>query len=74
MSNIDTTQENGVIVMDDITRRNVLEAWQLRKKEIITHPFLEEKVQWGLIPYIQAMLLAIFLRGDLDAYPPFLWK
>jgi CRISPR-associated protein Cas1 len=60
--------------MDDNTRKTVLGAWQERKREQLTHPFLNEKVMWGLVPYIQAMLLARYLRGDLDAYPPFLWK
>ena len=45
-----------------------------KKKEIITHPYLKEKVEWGMVPYIQAMLLARYLRGDLDGYPVFLWK
>jgi CRISPR-associated protein Cas1 len=68
------TQENGSVIMDDATRKKVLGAWQLRKQEIITHPFLGEKIPWGLTPYVQAQLLARYLRGDLDAYPPFLWK
>lgn len=67
-------RENGAVVMDDNTRKTVLGAWQERKREQLTHPFLNEKVMWGLVPYIQAMLLARYLRGDLDAYPPFLWK
>ena len=69
-----TEKENGAILMDDDTRRSVLNAWQLRKQEMLTHPFLEEKISWGLVPYIQAMLLARYLRGDLDGYPPFFWK
>ena len=48
--------------------------WQEKKKEMLTHPYLGEKLPWGMIPYIQALLLARYLRGDLDAYPPFLWK
>ena len=55
-------------------RKVFLSAWQERKRETITHPFLQEKLPWGLVPYVQALLLARFLRGDLDAYPPFLWK
>ena len=54
--------------------RTFLRAWQKRKDDMIQHPFLEEKVEWGLLPYVQALLLARYLRGDLDAYPPFLWK
>lgn len=67
-------KENGAVLMDDETRKAILTAWQSRKQEQITHPFLEEKLEWGLVPYVQAMLLARFIRGDLDAYPPFLWK
>lgn len=67
-------RENGAVIMKDDTRREVLIAWQNRKKEEITHPFLGEKIEIGLIPYVQAMLLARNIRGDLDDYPPFLWK
>ncbi len=67
-------KESGGILMDDDTRKKVLSTWQERKQEMITHPFLKEQVPFGLIPYIQAMLLARFLRGDLDAYPPFFWS
>jgi CRISPR-associated protein Cas1 len=67
-------RENGSVIMDDATRKAVLTAWQERKREQITHPFLNEKMEWGLVPFIQAMLLARYLRGDLDEYPPFLWK
>ena len=55
-------------------KKTIITAWQLRKKEEILHPFLEEKVQIGLIPYLQAQLLARYLRGDLDMYPPFYWR
>ena len=67
-------RENGSVMMDDETRKTVILGWQERKREVITHPFLKEKVEWGLIPFVQASLLARFLRGDLDGYPPFLWK
>lgn len=67
-------KENGAVLMDDETRKIVLVEWQNKKKETLTHPFLKEKVEWGMVPYVQAMLLARYLRGDLDAYPPFLWK
>ncbi|MDP3043870.1 MAG: CRISPR-associated endonuclease Cas1, partial [Bacillota bacterium] len=66
--------ETGAILMDDDTRKKVLVAYQKRKQEEIRHPFLDEKVTVGLLPYIQAMLLARYLRGDLDGYPPFVWK
>ena len=67
-------KENGAVIMDDDTRRTVLSAWQNKKQEKITHPFLNEKVEWGMVPYIQSLLLARYIRGDLDEYPPFMWK
>ncbi|WP_455629054.1 type I-C CRISPR-associated endonuclease Cas1c [Parabacteroides chinchillae] len=60
------------IIMTDSCRKEVLQTWQKRKKEIINHPYLNEKVPIGLLPYVQAMLLARYLRGDLDNYPVFL--
>ena len=67
-------RENGAVYLRDDARKNVLSAWQTRKHEQIVHPILEEKIDWGLVPHAQALLLARFLRGDIDAYPPFLWK
>lgn len=67
-------KENGAVLMDEEVRKRVLTEWQNKKKEVITHPFLKEKVEWGMVPYVQAMLLARYLRGDLDGYPVFLWK
>lgn len=67
-------QESGAVLLTDEGRRRFLSEWQKRKKEIITHPFLEEKIEWGLVPHVQALLLARFLRGDTDGYPPFFWK
>jgi CRISPR-associated protein Cas1 len=69
-----TQKESGGILMDDDTRKTVLSAWQERKKEEIVHPFLKERIPFGLIPHVQALLLARLLRGDLDAYPPFFWN
>jgi len=69
-----TTKESGGVIMSDEMRKNVIASWQKRKQEEINHPFLGEKILIGLIPYAQAMLLARHLRGDLDAYPPFLMK
>ena len=69
-----TKKENGAVLMDDELRKKLLVEWQKKKKETITHPFLKEKVEWGMVPYVQAMLLARYLRGDLDSYPVFLWK
>lgn len=67
-------QENGAVLLTEDGRRAFLHAWQLKKREVITHPFLKEKLSWGLVPYVQALLLARTLRGDLDVYPPFFWK
>lgn len=67
-------KENGAVLMTDDGRRKILTEWQSRKKEMLVHPFLKEKMEWGMVPHIQAMLLSRYLRGDLDAYPPFLWK
>lgn len=69
-----TKKEDGAVLMSDQARKNLLQEWQNKKKEIITHPFLGEKVEWGMIPFVQAMLLARYLRGDLDEYPVFFWK
>lgn len=65
---------SGAIMMTDDARKEILTSWQKRKQEEITHPWLGEKVAVGLLPHIQAQLLARHLRGDLDAYPPFIWK
>ncbi|MDD3767057.1 MAG: type I-C CRISPR-associated endonuclease Cas1c [Eubacteriales bacterium] len=67
-------KENEAVTMKDEGRKTFLSAWQNKKQEKITHPFLEKKVEWGMLPYVQALLLARFLRGDIDAYPPFMWK
>jgi CRISPR-associated protein Cas1 len=66
--------ESGGVVMDDATRKEVLVAYQKRKQEEIQHPFLQERVKFGLVPHLQATLMARFIRGDLDGYPSFLWK
>ena len=60
--------------MDDTTRKLIVAAYQKRKQETVTHPFLNEKMTLGLVPHIQARLLARHLRGDSDVYPPFAWK
>ncbi len=69
-----TRTESGAVTMDDETRREVLVAWQKRKLDEIVHPFLEEKIAMGLLPYVQALLLARHLRGDLKEYPPYFWR
>jgi CRISPR-associated protein Cas1 len=66
--------ESGAVIMDDDTRRKVLKFWQERKKDEIQHPFINEKISIGLLPFVQSLLLARYLRGYLDAYPPFIWR
>ena len=69
-----TQNETGAVFMNEETRKNVLVAYQKRKKAIITHPFLKKKMELGLVFHVQAMLLSRYLRGDMDAYPPFIWR
>ena len=66
--------DSGAVLLTDGGRKKFLQNWQERKRDTITHPYLGEKLPWGLVPYVQALLLARYLRGDLDGYPPFLWK
>lgn len=68
------TRDGGAVLLTDEARRTVLTAWQERKREERQHAFLEEKAPLGLVPYLQAQMLARHLRGDLDAYPPWFWK
>jgi len=65
---------SGAVYLCEKSRKKFLSSWQNRKKEEIMHPFLKEKVEWGLVPYCQALMLVRTIRGDLDNYPPFLWK
>ncbi|PRO67119.1 type I-C CRISPR-associated endonuclease Cas1c [Alkalicoccus urumqiensis] len=67
-------KENHAVLLTEDGRKKVLKAWQEKKQEQITHPFLKEKISWGLVPHAQSLLLARYIRGDLDAYPPFFWK
>ena len=67
-------QDSGAVLLTDDGRRKFLKTWQERKRDTLTHPYLGEKMSWGMVPYVQALLLARLIRGDLDAYPPFLWK
>lgn len=69
-----TKSEDNAILLNDKGRKIFFSAWQNRKKEKITHPYLKEKIEWGLVPYVQALLLARTIRGDLEEYPPFMWK
>lgn len=68
------SKEDGAVIMEGETRNKFLSAWQSKKQETIVHPYLNEKVEWGMLPYIQALLLARAIRGDIDAYPPFFWR
>jgi CRISPR-associated protein Cas1 len=70
----DFEASSQAVYLNDHGRRTVLNQWRARKQEEIQHPFLKEKVRIGLIPYTQAMLFARVLRGDLDRYPPFMWR
>lgn len=67
-------REDGAVMLTENGRKNFLGAWQKKKYEEIKHPFLNEKTEWGMLPYVQATLLARNIRGDLDCYPPFMWK
>ena len=66
--------ETGAVLMSEEGRKIFLTRWQERKQEKLEHPFLKEKIPWGLFPYVQALLLAKWLREDLDGYPAFLGK
>ena len=68
------SQKDNAVLLNEDGRKIFFQAWQSHKKETITHPFLKEKIPWGLVPYVQALLLARTIRGDLEEYPPFLWK
>jgi CRISPR-associated protein Cas1 len=67
-------RESGAVYLNDSGRKTFLTTWQQRKQETITHPFLKEKTTVGLLMLLQAKLMARYLRGDLDTYPPFIWK
>lgn len=67
-------KENGAVLMTNEGRKKFLSAWQSKKQDKITHPYLGEKINWGLVPHVQSLLLSRYLRNDLDEYPPFLWK
>lgn len=67
-------REDGAVLLNDNGRKIFLKAWQDYKQEELVHPFLKDKVQRGLLPFVQALLLSRYVRGDLDAYPVFLWK
>jgi CRISPR-associated protein Cas1 len=66
--------ESGAVLLNDNGFKKVLIAWQKRKQGEIVHPYIHEKMPIGLIPHIQAKLLAKSIRGDIDGYPPFIWR
>ena len=67
-------REDGAVLLGEGGRKLFLTHWQSRKQETVTHSFLKEKVEWGLLPYVQALLLSHYIRGDLDEYPMLLWR
>lgn len=67
-------KESGAVILTEEGRKTFLSAWQRKKQEEFVHPFLKERIPWGLLPHIQAMLLARFIRGDIDDYAPFIWR
>ena len=72
--NLFNNQDIGSVLLNDDGRKTFFEAWQKRKQDVIMHPFLQEKIPWGLVPFVQAQLLARYIRGDIDEYPSYLWK
>ncbi len=68
------TAENGAVLLTDAGKKKFFSEWQKKKTEVFTHPYLKEKVEWGLAPYVQATLLAKYFRDELDSYPVLLWK
>jgi CRISPR-associated protein Cas1 len=67
-------QNTRAVFLTEEGKKAFLLAWQQKKKEVLTHPFLEEKIEWGLVPFVQAQLLGRYIRGDLNKYPPLFWK
>ena len=66
-------QEDGAVLLNDEGKKIFFKYWQQKKLEVIEHPYLKEKVEWGMVPYVQALLLSRYLRGYLDSYPAFFW-
>lgn len=67
-------KDSGAVLLNEEGRKRFFSEWQKKKKIVIKHPFLNEKIEWGLVPHVQAMLMARCIRGDLEQYPPFFWK
>lgn len=68
------TEPNGAVWLKDNARQTFFKAWHDRKQQTIYHEWFEETVPFGLLPHLQATILARHVRGDIDAYIPFLWK
>lgn len=69
-----TKASSGAVIMDDDTRKIVLTEYQSRKQDEVYHPYIEETVPIGLLFFIQSNLMARYIRGDIDGYPPFFWR
>jgi CRISPR-associated protein Cas1 len=69
-----TKAANGAVTMSDAARKTVLTEYQNRKQVMLNHPYIDEKIKIGLLFFVQASLLASYIRGDIDGYPPFFWK
>ena len=74
LSKKDFQSDSDAVLLNEKGRRKVLSQWRARKQDTIQHPFFHESIPIGLIPYTQCMLFARVLRGDLDRYPPFVWR
>lgn len=68
------TQESGAVFLAKDGKKKILSAWQEKRRSVIMHPFLKEKIPFGLLPYVQSSLLAKYIRGELAEYPCFLQK
>ena len=66
--------DTGAVRMNEDSRKLLIHAWQERKQEVMLHPYLNEKIPLGLLPYAQSLILARYLRGDIDMYPPFICR
>jgi CRISPR-associated protein Cas1 len=67
-------QVSGAVLLNDAGKKKVLTAWQEKKKEVIMHPYIKEKIPYGLLPFVQASLMAKYIRAEISEYPCFLWK
>ena len=67
-------QISGAVWLNDDGRKKVITRWQEKKRTDVVHPYLQQKIPFGLLPYVQSNLLAKYVRGDIETYPPFLQK